>query len=367
MGYKTKNIVDLDQKVKCITLALRTKISTNDPLRYLACISDYYKFKNHLYSRLRIALYSNGCSFALCTMCPIPNEASNPDLMKITVENYINQVKLALKEYSNQEIIAIYCENFFSEYEIPKEANQAILNLVKETKCKYLLIGAHPIFITREKLKAAYDILGDQTKLIIGLGLQSANDEIRKTCIRTPLTREVFLKAHKIIQEFGYSTKSYILLKPPFLLHDEAIKDTVESVVWLHEQSISDDITICPTRIAKGTVLRDLFDKNIYSQPKLAALVECLYQIQQKKMSARVSLSSSDAPELETIMPSGCEICKEKILRALREYNNLKQVDFEKLRCPHCIAEEKKHDPKEFYNLSFQERVAYWLKLTETS
>jgi hypothetical protein len=74
-------------------------------------------------------------------------------------------------------------------------------------------------------------------------------------------------------------------------------------------------------------------------------------------------MSSNDIPELGTILPSGCKNCEEKILRALREYNNMMPVDFEKLRCPHCLEEERKHDPKQFSNLSFQERVAYWIDL----
>ena len=117
---------------------------------------------------------------------------------------------------------------------------------------------------------------------MVGLGLQSADDEIRKVCIRTPLSKEMFLQAHKIIHEFGYSTKCYILLKPPFLLQKEAIEDTVNSAIWLQEQGV-EDITICPIRIANGTVLKDLFDKKLYAQPKLASLVECLRQLREKK------------------------------------------------------------------------------------
>ncbi len=357
-------MTDFDQKVRYKTLALRTKAHINNPMLPNTCTSGHYKFSNHLYSRLRMVLQTNGGCFALCTMCPIPNKASDPNFTKITAENYINQVKFALKSYTNQETIRIYCENFFSQKEISKTANQEILHLVKKSKCKYLIVDTHPIFINHDTLKAAWDILGDQTKLIIGLGLQSANDEIRKICIRTPLTtNELFLKAHQIIQEFGYFTKGYILLKPPFLLQAEAIKDTVESTIWLHEHGIL-DITICPIRIANGTVLRDLFDKKLYSQPKLATLVECLCQIQQKKINVRISMCDDDIPEIGTILPSGCKTCEEKILHALREYNNAMPVDFEKLRCPHCLEEERKYDPKQFSNLSFQERVAYWMDLT---
>jgi hypothetical protein len=360
MDGKTELLADFNHRVKCKTLALRMKIKVKDPNQPLSCRKDYYNFNGKMYSRLRIALQSNGCSLALCTMCPIPNEAADPHVLKITAENYIEQVKGALAKYPHQEIISIYNENFFSECEMPQTARQEILHLVKESGCQYLIVGAHSVFITREKLQEVKDILGERTKLIVGIGLQSADDAIREICIRTPLSKDVFLKAHRLIHEFGYSTKCYILLKPPFLLQQEAIEDTVKSATWLQENGV-EDITICPIRIANGTVVKDLFGKKLYAQPKLATLVECLHQLQQKGVKVRASVSSSDSPELEAIAPKGCKQCEEKILHGLKDHNNLEPVDFDKLKCAHCLEREKNEDPKQFNDLSFTERVAYWL------
>lgn len=349
--------MNIREKLKFKTLALRTKCAAANPCLPRFVESDHYKLNGKIYSRLRIMLRSNGCSIPTCTMCPFPNEALDPTMIKVSETQYIQQMESALQNQTKHEILSVYNDgNFFSDQELPKVARQKIYQIAKEQKCSYLMVESLPCFITQKKICEAKDFLGEDIKLIVGIGLQSATDEVRQICIGTSITKKSFLCAHELLQKFAYETKCYIIIKPPFLLEHEAIEDAVNSSLWLQQNNVT-DITLCPIRIASNTLLQELFKRDLYSMPKLTTLAECLYQLQQKKVYTRVSVFNIGSSDFKSITPSGCNNCENKIMSALIANNNGIDVDFGKVRCEFCAKQVSNNDPARFKNLSYLERI----------
>lgn len=355
---------DLNKNILEKTMALRKKCLTADPTKPRFFEMDNYLLDGKVYSRLRVILRSNGCSTPTCIMCPFPNEALDPSLVKITSIQYLEQLKQALKIHPFPQIISIYNDgSFFADRELPNAARLHIYSLIKKIGCSHLMVESIPAFITEKKLQEAQNTLGEKVKLIVGIGLQSASDEIRKWCIRTPVNKENFLRAHKLLHRFGYETKSYLMFKPPFLLEEEAITDAVESATWLYQNGV-EDITLCPTRIAPNTVLQDLFDRGLYVSPKLTSVIKCLDALEQKNIHIRVSVFNVASSDFDALVIRGCEKCEIQILEEIARYNNLKSHNFQKLFCQNCSEVADKQDPIIFKALSYRERLAVWLNIS---
>lgn len=346
-------------------IELRTKLPHADPCKPRFVESDQYKLGSKVYTRLRIILRSNGCSIPTCTMCPFPNEAVNSDNVLINAKQYIEQVKTTLVQHHHHDILSIYNDgSFFAESELPQQTRQEIYRLAKNNKCRYLMVESLPCFITQQCLEEAKEILGENVTLIVGIGLQSASDEIREICVGTAIKKSDFLQANELLKKFGYDTKCYIIFKPPFLLEEEAITDAVESTIWLYEHNIK-DITLCPTRVAKQTILQQLFDMNLYAIPKLTSFAKCLSQLQQLNIQVRVSVFNIQSSDFDALTPSGCSICEERIKKGLALYNDMQKVNFEELLCEACAKQADKNDPAAFKELNYQERIKMWLDLSE--
>lgn len=344
---------------KILSLRQHADVSDLNKPRFIG--TDNYKFKNKVYRRLRIILRSNGCSVPTCTMCPFPNESVSENAYRVSDQNYIAQVKLALSKHPNYEVVSIYNDgSFFAPKELSGSARNEIYYLLKEYGCKILMVESIPNFITEEVLNPAYSILGESIKLVVGIGLESADAVVRDICIRTVVTEEAFLNANILLNKFGYYLKAYLLIKPPFFLEEETVGDVINSTGWLFDKNIS-DITLCPMRVAAGTVINDLFQKRLYSPPMLTTIAEIMHQVNQKNIPVRVSIFNVDSSDIKSTTPYGCPECQNKILNALNAHNNMEIVDFSKLTCQHCQEQGKRNDPAEFKGLSFEERVLFWM------
>lgn len=352
--FPTKKYVE-----KIISFRKNSNIKNINMPRYVE--SDRYKYKNNMYTRLRIILRSNGCSVPTCTMCPFPNEGVDKNVLQVKSEQYINQIRHTLLNYSHHDILSIYNDgNFFSDRELPNEARQEIYQLANNFSCKYLMVESLPNFITEQKIKEAVDLLNPRIQLIVGTGFESASKEVRDICIKTPLKEKAFLEANKLLNKCGYDLKTYVLIKPPFFLENDVIPDVLASTIWLHNNGIS-DITLCPMRVVPGTVLQDLFEKGLYQPPKLTTVARVLQTIQNHNIQVRISIFNVNSSDLDAITVSGCKQCNLNIIPAMHEYNEMKQINFSNFFCNICEQKAEQDDPEIFKGLTFRERVQKWL------
>lgn len=323
---------------------------------------DEYSLRGEILKRIRIILRGNGCSKPSCTMCPLPNEGLDRKEVKVDAEDYIKQVAAALEAYPGCEMVCIYNDgSFFAERELPANARRAIYQLTVFYGARYLVVESLPQFITNNSLAEAKDLL-EEIHLIVGIGLQSASDFVREICINSPVTKEAFLNALRLLDKYGFGSKVYVMIKPPFLSEDEAIEDATSSVMWLNNLQV-EDITLCPTRIAQGTLVFELFRLRLYYPPMLTTIVDCLRNIQRMGGRARVSVFNVYSSDFQSYTSGGCSECEERIIHGLQQFNrNPASVDLATLSCAGCHFKARWINSSAFENLAPADRVQRILK-----
>src|SRR2546423_3063881 len=146
------------------------------------------------YKRKKIILAARGCTAATCTMCPIPNEAYYGLNLNFTPNDFLLQYNssFATEPIDSYQLISVYNSgNWFANKEIPPAARRGIYRTIARSRCEGIMVESLPQFITPQAIAEAKAYLGDK-RLIVGIGLQSADDFIRNVCINTTCTKEQF-------------------------------------------------------------------------------------------------------------------------------------------------------------------------------
>lgn len=283
---------------------------------------------------------------------------------RISAADYVEQLRSALEERGVPEMLCLYNDgSFFSDHELPTEARKAIYEIVAKSGCRVLMVESLPVFITRRIADQAKSML-KSVRLVVGIGLQTMNDRIRDSCIASPVRMDDFLQACDILRRSEIGLKVYLLLKPPFLTEDEAVADCVGSMRKL-EQFRPEDITICPTRVANGTVVKDLFEIGLYEPPALTTIIEVLREAP-VHLSTRVSLINVRSSDMEAAPPSTCPNCRDRLVSLLERYNdNVNGVDLANHQCPACHVRVRRREDvwKHFFGMDIVDRVAFYLQM----
>lgn len=354
----------LQSQLRSHALSLRThrrQLSESRP-RYAE--ADQYYINGQLYKRYRIIVTGHGCSRPFCTMCPFPNEAMGQSRGKLSNNNVVMQIKRELNDIDNPEIVCIYNDgSFFSDAEIPPISRASILRLIKRSKAKMLMVESLPEFIDENSIKESLKALGDNVQLIVGVGLQSSNRIIRELCIATSVTEEVYRNAINILNKYNIGIKTYLMFKPPFLTEEEACNDVIESAIFAGNFHPI-DITICPTRIVPGTVVYDLYSRNLYFAPALVSLAASINVLRSQGLNTRVSLFNVASSDIPSITPVTCQTCGPINIKSLFEYSENLDKDSKLLTyCSSCSKYADQEHKLDFFNQSLVSRVNAYLDL----
>jgi len=280
------------------------------------------------YKRKKIILAARGCTAATCTMCPIPNEAYYGLNLDFTPEDFLRQFHsaFATEPINSYQLISVYNSgNWFANKEIPPEARQGIYRTIARSGCEGIMVESLPQFITPQAIAEAKEHLGNK-RLIVGIGLQSADDFIRNVCINTTCTKEQFERASHLLWENDYTAKVYLMIKPAFLTEREAITETVQSIQYVTALGY-EDVSICPTRIAPYTVVAELAKQGMYTPPSLWTTIDILNQVDSDSLArARVACLDVDGKDSDTVYPHNCPSCTPAILDALKTFNTTRDL-----------------------------------------
>ncbi len=158
--------------------------------------------------------------------------------------------------------------SFLSDKEMDDEAKIRIFeSLASMPYIKRVLVESTPehIYSQREEVPALLEVLRKDQILEIGVGFETADDFVRKTCINKGFLMAHFERAvtHLANINLSYDNQctvvAYLLVKPAFLSVGEAIDDLIYSLRYLSELSKRLGIRIVPklepAAIADGTVL----------------------------------------------------------------------------------------------------------------
>ncbi|MBC7128525.1 MAG: archaeosine biosynthesis radical SAM protein RaSEA [Thermoplasmatales archaeon] len=261
---------------------------------------------NKIVDSFAFILHTSGCAWAKqggCTMCGYFKESYD-----VSEEEIIEQINFVFANYSGEEVVKIYTSgSFLDENELPVEMQNYIIN--KFDRASKIVIESRPEFIENlENLK--------QKNIEVAMGLESANDKVLEYSINKGFKFEEWKKAAEKVKEYGKSLRAYILIKPPFLTDEDAIKDAIYSVEKIKD--IADIISFNPVAIHSKTLLELLWRKNIYRPPWLWSVAEIIKESKEIYDGIiRCDIVAGGTPR----GAHNCGVCDEAFLREIKNFS----------------------------------------------
>lgn len=253
-----------------------------------------------------LILRTQGCSWSRsggCNMCGY-NTASDSE---VTEAQLLSQLDSAMERYDGEPFVKVYTSgSFLDEREIPAPFRDELLQ--RFSSAERLLVESRPEFITPDSLSAM------PAATTVAIGLESSDDEVLRHSVRKGFTTADFVRSAEALKEEGMMLRSYLLLKPPFLNEAAAIDDAKSSISFA--SSYSDEISLNPVNVQRGTLVERLWKRGDYRPPWLWSLLE-------------VMMNAAPGPRLMS-SPSGggsrrgvhnCGECDAKILEAVRAFS----------------------------------------------
>ena len=289
---------------------------------------------------------TRGCSWALksgCSMCGYFNDSI---WKKISDKDLLNQFNTMMDNYSDQKFIKIFTSgSFLDNNEIKPNVRKKILEKIYE-KAEKISVESRPDYVKNDTLSEIKKISKSKT-FEIGIGLETADDFVRQYCINKGFTFNDYKSASHKLKKQGFQLKTYVLVKPPFITENKAIKDSINTIKKI--KNITDVISLNPTNIQRNTLVDYLWYRKQYRPPWLWSIVEILKQ------------AKKDAPDLRTkcdIAGGGsirgahnCKKCDKQFLDSISDYSLKQNIKiFNNLKCE-CY--DKWQDQLSIEDLSF--------------
>jgi len=268
-----------------------------------------------------VILRTKGCAWARnagCLMCGY-NAASDAS---VEASNLERQVTRALERYEGEEMVKIYTSgSFLDQEEIPPPVRDRLLGQFDQAE--RILVESRPEFIRHQVLE---DI--DTGRLMVAIGLETANDEYLRRCVRKGFLVQDYDRAAMLLGEMGIPLRTYLLLKPPFLTERDGMVDAIRSVE--HAARASESVSINPVNVQRGTLVERLWRRGSYRPPWLWSLVEVLTRSRTGGKRVLSSPSGGGTPR----GVHNCQDCDDKILEAVERFSFTQdQKEFNGIDC----------------------------------
>lgn len=307
----------------------RKKPDPNQPVHFWSEPDCYH---DDIVNAFVIILRTRGCSWMFqsgCTMCGYFNDSM---LTNVTSEQLINQYKHAMKQYKNEAIIKIFTSgSFLDTKEIPKNVQNYICSDLNK-KAKKIAVESRPQFVKKHTIDRFKKNL-TETELDIGIGLETSQDFIRNHAINKGFTYNEYLNAVHCIHENGFSVKTYILIKPPFLTEKETIKDVKKTIdkVLIHATN-KDILSFNPTSVQKNTLVEYLWRRNQYRPPWLWSIINILEYGAHKTKKIRLQCDITGGGKKRGA--HNCFTCDQNVLHAIKDFSLHQNPDvFQNINC----------------------------------
>jgi len=331
----------------CRNLKKDFKPKIRDPTKPVRFWSEKDVLNNHdVVDAFVIIFRTRGCSWSLksgCSMCGYFNDSM---WKNVTDKDILKQFDTMMESYSDQKFVKIFNSgSFLDDNEIKPGVRNKILHRLFETAEK-VSVESRPEYITNSRLSEIKEISKSKT-FEIGIGLETANDFIRKHVINKGFTFQDYKKATEKLKKQDFKLKTYVLIKPPFLTEKKSIEDAKETVEKI--KVITDTISFNPTNIQRNTLVDYLWYRKQYRPAWLWSVVEILKHCNKITNNVRVKCDIAGGGSIRGA--HNCKNCDHQFLKAIADFSlNQDTKIFNNLKCQ-CY--DKWQDLLDIENLSF--------------
>ncbi|MBD3672486.1 MAG: radical SAM protein [Planctomycetaceae bacterium] len=301
-------------------VALRPDRATLDPRRpYNFFVEREHNATGTLVDVATLFLTNRECPFR-CLMC---------DLWKQTLVESVSpgdipeQIRWGLRQLSPAREIKLYNSgNFFDPKAIPPDDYPEIAELVRTFD--NVIVENHPN-LCHERCLEFRDLIAPAT-LEIALGLETCHPQVLES-LNKQMTLNDFERATTFLHAEGIQTRTFLLLKPPFLNESEAVEWTLKSLDYAFDCGVS-CCAVIPTRAGNGMMDR-LQTEGAFAPPRGDSL-ETVLEEGLRTERGRVFV---DLWDVEAFFP--CHACRDQRLERLNRMN-LHQILLPPISCAEC-------------------------------
>jgi archaeosine synthase beta-subunit len=289
---------------------------SKDPRHPVRVWSENDRYKNKIIKAFVIILRTKGCSWAQhsgCSMCGYFNDSAWEN---ITAEDLIQQYTTAMETYANEPVVKIFTSgSFLDTTEVPLSVQNHIIQDLSGNVEK-IMFESRPVYVTDQRLKEISTI-SQNTKVQIGVGLETANDMIRTFSINKGFSLKEYQKAESIIHKNNMLLKTYVLIKPVFLTEQQSIDDVLQTVDIIKKST--DTISFNPCNVQRNTLTEYLWKRNQYRPPWLWSIVEILKESKQRAPGVRLQCDIAGGSSSRGA--HNCRQCDNAVLEAISQFS----------------------------------------------
>ncbi len=235
------------------------------------------------------------------------------------------QIDYALDRLPAARQIKLYNSgSFFDPRAIPPGDYEAIARRVDGFE--RVIVESHPALVGDACLRFRNLIHG---RLEVAMGLETAHAGILER-LNKRMTLEMFREAARWLRKNGIDVRVFILVKPPFMLEEEAVEWAVRSLEFAFDSGAT-AATLIPTRGGNGA-MEELAEAGEFSPPGLRTL-ETAFDRGILLNRGRVFADIWDAETWQV-----CHSCRERRVARMRTMN-LEQRILEPIGCDICKDE----------------------------
>jgi archaeosine synthase beta-subunit len=310
-----RNAADRDAWV----LSRRPSRNPVDPFQpYAFLVEDERAATGEILPVATVFLTNRECPWR-CLMC---------DLWRNTLEENVSigaipaQIDYALQRLTPARQIKLYNSgSFFDPRAIPTEDHLGIAARVADFE--RVIVECHPALVGAACFRFK-EILSGQ--LEVAMGLETVHPEILER-LNKRMTTGQFEEAAKILRKKDIDLRVFILVKPPFMMEEEALEWAVRSLEFAFESGAT-AATLIPTRAGNGA-MDELSRAREFSPPSLATLEAAIAH------GIAMNKGRVFADVWDVRAASRCPGCHERRIARLQAMN-LQQSILPPIECDRC-------------------------------
>ncbi|DAC21654.1 MAG TPA: TIGR01210 family radical SAM protein [Candidatus Poseidoniales archaeon] len=224
-------------------------------------------------SAVTVILRTKGCHWwwsSGCTFCGYFNDTRD-DVTNEDLHAQWAYAKSKFDDFKDHAMVKVYTSgSLLEDREIPVEFQETVLRDC-QTLGKELIVESRCEQLTEKKLAWATSF---NTSFAVAIGLEAYDDEVLRFHVNKGFTTKSWDRAVTNLKKFNIRVKTYLMFKPPFMNEADALLHGVKWIEDVAEQS--DEISVNPMNIQRGTIIDRLHRHNEYRPPWLWSLVEMI-------------------------------------------------------------------------------------------
>jgi len=279
-------------------------------------------------SRAVIGIPTRGCGYARsryggCSVCG--HNASMLWRKSMDLQEILQDFEESLESLVDSRpttICAYTSGSFLDQNELSLEGQEEIMRRIGALPyVDTVAIESLPYFVNRKKLELLRSHLGSR-KIVIGMGLDSSSDLVRRLCFQRHIGIKDYMEAVRVCNEFEVESVSYLVYGNPLLSKSICVMDTAQSLHDVFDLGFS-IASIEPVAIQPKTIQYAFAKAGLFKIPSIWDLYSLLrsYRNLFVKYSSKIFLGGQVFTPIPLLSLRTCRECLERV-KKLTPYVN---------------------------------------------